>query len=530
MPVISLQNPLDQPRGRGNLLDHIRSGLIDPQFTSFKIIVAFAKQGPLRKLESELRTWIDSGKKIEAIIGIDENGTSFEALDFALKTFSTVWAIYGKGSFNYTFHPKIFLFEGSGKAKVFIGSNNLTVGGTERNSEAYVCIDMAIPEDKDLLAEIKNMWDDSLKVSKRLDKQVLSDLKVSGLVLDEKDLRGIRLKTQIAIAETDKKPDLMPRFPKIPFIPASYLPPEKIKRIVGGSWEKYARYIEDSTAENINLYWNISKKNNHLDVHLWALNLLIENDAEHKPSRSNDRLIRETSKRVYPHRTMEGNRALIFSKLIGLLISSTPFRVSDAYRSLRVPEHSTSDALHNAFLITSQLEKFYFWNDIFSPFNRHTGGKTKVSELFHLYPIFFLYDLIIRLAEKGYGENSLSKFEVEAFASFAKDHSEVDEVVERIVSFRKHNDPEELQEYLQAHMNNMDSRFYRVLQYSVYFNFDSEIVALKPKYLDEIKHKVASFNSLRSEGKLIEFEKNKSDHYRDLLFSSRDLISYHSGL
>ena len=46
-----------------------------------------------------------------------------------------------------TFHPKIYLFKGENYAEAFIGSNNLTVGGTEKNFESAVQLMLEIPLD-----------------------------------------------------------------------------------------------------------------------------------------------------------------------------------------------------------------------------------------------------------------------------------------------------------------------------------------------------------------------------------------------
>src|SRR5262245_21423657 len=135
MVNISLITPLDQPTGRRRLLAELKDALQDSAFTRFQFIVAFAKAGPLLRLKPLIDQRRAKGLKIDAIFGLDHQGTTAQALTFALDHFSTVYVTREP---NLTFHPKIYIFLGSARARVFIGSNNLTVGGTETNFEATV--------------------------------------------------------------------------------------------------------------------------------------------------------------------------------------------------------------------------------------------------------------------------------------------------------------------------------------------------------------------------------------------------------
>jgi hypothetical protein len=92
MARFSIQKPTDQPAGRNRLLDMLRHALSQKEFADFRLMVAFAKAGPLYRLESAIKSWIDAGKSIHAIFGVDECGTSKEALEFALTYFTDVTA------------------------------------------------------------------------------------------------------------------------------------------------------------------------------------------------------------------------------------------------------------------------------------------------------------------------------------------------------------------------------------------------------------------------------------------------------
>lgn len=141
-------NPTDQPLGTHRLIDDLKANLKDPDFIDFGLAVAFAKSGPLYRLLPYIQEWKKANKTIEAIFGIDHKGTSKEALIFALEHFDRTHITQYP---NYSFHPKIYWFKGKKKAVVYIGSNNLTVGGTEINFEAGVKFEFDLPKDQEAL-------------------------------------------------------------------------------------------------------------------------------------------------------------------------------------------------------------------------------------------------------------------------------------------------------------------------------------------------------------------------------------------
>lgn len=196
----SFINPLDQPPGVRRLLSELKSALTDDRFSEFRIIVAYAKAGPLYRLRELIEQWREKGKRIEAIFGIDQQGTSREALELSLELFHSVYVTQESG---ITFHPKIYLFKGKTAARAFIGSNNLTVGGTEKNFEATVQIDMALPDEAEALAKLEEGWASLLPPScpatSRLDPELLGRLVAKGDVIVERamrpgdaDLEGVR--------------------------------------------------------------------------------------------------------------------------------------------------------------------------------------------------------------------------------------------------------------------------------------------------------------------------------------------------
>jgi hypothetical protein len=94
-----------------------------------------------------------------------------------------------RGPFSITFHPKIYLFSGPNRALAYIGSNNLTVGGTETNLESFIKLELDLPGDAETYSTFHSCWTDCLPISVKLDTQLLSELLERGLVWDEKRIR-----------------------------------------------------------------------------------------------------------------------------------------------------------------------------------------------------------------------------------------------------------------------------------------------------------------------------------------------------
>ena len=191
MASLSLIRPLDQPLGIRRLLHELREALSDGRLSSFRLIVAYAKSGPLHRLREDFDSWRRRGGTAEAILGIDQQGTSREALELALTLFDSVYVTQANG---ITFHPKIYLFKGRTFARAFVGSHNLTVGGTETNFEAALDVKLVLPDDARDLEALESAWHDllpgSCSATRLLTAPLLQELLGRGAVLPEKRMRA----------------------------------------------------------------------------------------------------------------------------------------------------------------------------------------------------------------------------------------------------------------------------------------------------------------------------------------------------
>lgn len=186
MPSISVLSPLDQPLGNRRLIEDLKRCLKDKELNEFGFSVAFAKIGPLYRLQELIAGWRAEGRSAVGIFGIDHNGTSLQALQFALEHLDRVFYSQYRG---HSFHPKFYWFKGDTKAVVFVGSNNLTVGGTELNFEAAIELEFKLPDEQADFEKIHYMFTSLLPANcaatKALTHEALATLEAAGLLFDE---------------------------------------------------------------------------------------------------------------------------------------------------------------------------------------------------------------------------------------------------------------------------------------------------------------------------------------------------------
>ena len=225
MPEILILNPNDQPTGKWRLINELRECLANPDFDKLFVAVAFAKTGPLYRLHGEIQAWREKKKAIEGIFGIDHCGTSRQALEFAMANFTSVRLLhFGDRLTFHTFHPKMYLFIGRRRCRFYIGSHNLTVGGTETNWESGTRIDLTLPGDEVAFGETLTAWESLLAMSVALTPALLGYWDRLGKLLDETKLPR-RKSGEGKGARGDKTP-LPPGvvWPKLVIKPPSPLP------------------------------------------------------------------------------------------------------------------------------------------------------------------------------------------------------------------------------------------------------------------------------------------------------------------
>ena len=107
-------------------------------YDSFTCLVAFASYGGVSALTKYIEEGKAKGMNIKVVLGIDQKGTSKEALEevFAWGVDARIFHTSSKN----IFHPKVYLFENRDIFTLIVGSNNLTVPGLVQNIECSLLI------------------------------------------------------------------------------------------------------------------------------------------------------------------------------------------------------------------------------------------------------------------------------------------------------------------------------------------------------------------------------------------------------
>ena len=137
---------INQPLS-GNLGDYLISCLEDSDFEVANIIVTFAKISGVLRLKPALDQFRARGSKVNVYVGIDLDGTSYEALISLCKLADRLYVVHAES--DQTFHSKIYNFTNENCSIVVVGSNNLTAGGLWTNLESCFVSKLTLDEDSD---------------------------------------------------------------------------------------------------------------------------------------------------------------------------------------------------------------------------------------------------------------------------------------------------------------------------------------------------------------------------------------------
>lgn len=130
----------------------------DDRFNSFCGISAFASVSAANILSQCINDASESFQNFTVIVGVDQEGTSKEALETINNLGINSYIFYQKES--PIFHPKIYIFEGENHSALIVGSSNLTGAGLFRNIESslYVEFENTEAEGRKLINELKTYF------------------------------------------------------------------------------------------------------------------------------------------------------------------------------------------------------------------------------------------------------------------------------------------------------------------------------------------------------------------------------------
>lgn len=164
-------------------------------FHSFTGISAFASEAGIFGLSGHIQIAKTGFKNLSLIVGIDQEGTSKEALEEILNLNIDSYIFYQSEA--PIFHPKIYLFEGDKETKLIVGSSNLTGRGLFTNVESSLLIefDVTDKEGDTLLTNLKTYYKTLFDFSDnnlfKISQPVIDDFNARGIVPDESERRRI---------------------------------------------------------------------------------------------------------------------------------------------------------------------------------------------------------------------------------------------------------------------------------------------------------------------------------------------------
>lgn len=113
----------------------LKAKLAENKYRHFVIVSAFAKNSGVLRMKESLQDFHDRGGKIEAFIGLDAHGTSYEAVVNLFTLVDSLYIVHDNNP-SITFHSKIYyLTDLQASDWLAVGSNNLTSGGLWTNQE-----------------------------------------------------------------------------------------------------------------------------------------------------------------------------------------------------------------------------------------------------------------------------------------------------------------------------------------------------------------------------------------------------------
>lgn len=175
--------------------------LANEDFYSFTCITAFTSLAGVNGISSHIKNAKKHLASLMIVTGIDQKGTSKEALEALLSLGIGSYIFYQPSK--TIFHPKIYLFEGKTKSELIIGSSNLTANGLFANVETslLVSIDNSSDTDVGIIKELKEyflgIFDHTDPNLKPISNDLIDELVVLKIVPTETERKSIHDKENL---------------------------------------------------------------------------------------------------------------------------------------------------------------------------------------------------------------------------------------------------------------------------------------------------------------------------------------------
>jgi hypothetical protein len=169
------------------------------QWQIFEFAVAWVNRLGAERIKDSAQNFLADGGCIRATVGLDFGSTSYEGLgsllDLEGEGDDITTHVFCDENPACTFHPKVFLFSNEERARLFVGSNNMTGAGLDANVEAALGVagaldDETIREARQTLAAWRDEGNESR--TRRLTRELLEKLRDQRYVLTEEEIRNRR--------------------------------------------------------------------------------------------------------------------------------------------------------------------------------------------------------------------------------------------------------------------------------------------------------------------------------------------------
>ncbi len=141
----------------GQLGTTLKDKLSKGTYKYFTIVSAFAKNSGVLRMKESIQNFRNCGGKVDAFIGLDAHGTSYEAVLNLFSLVDNLYIVHDKNPV-ITFHSKVYyLSDLKDSDWMAVGSNNLTGGGLWTNYESAIIIDTESKTDIDMLNTLNDL-------------------------------------------------------------------------------------------------------------------------------------------------------------------------------------------------------------------------------------------------------------------------------------------------------------------------------------------------------------------------------------
>ncbi len=153
------------------------------------VSVAFVSDSGVQQIEAQLKS---QARKVIIFACVRNEITSYQGLKRLISIKDSAIYAVDTGSRHVVFHPKLYLVRGKARARLSVGSANLTLGGLNNNIEAGMMLDfdLNVPADKAVvdcietqLTALPTEYPEHIKRIKMIAE--LDELVASGRVVDE---------------------------------------------------------------------------------------------------------------------------------------------------------------------------------------------------------------------------------------------------------------------------------------------------------------------------------------------------------